>query len=330
MQKIVIPSFQRRMRNIHITDIPFDLGQPHSGVRSALEYLKTAGLVDELRSSRPVIETRVEIARKIQDTDLRIREARQVALASELISAHVARNYQKDSFLLNVGGDHGMALGTIHGLLHHHPNAVVIWLDAHGDLNTPETSPSGNFHGMPLAFLLGIASHPQFTWLRKVMNPNRLILIGPRDLDPGEVSAIRNNGIQYFSSEDLGRLGASELLSMALHRADPDGTAPIHLSFDVDVFDGADVVATGTRVPGGPSLEELFLLGGLLGETGRLRSMDIVEFNPELGTPEEVRASAGLVVDFAKSVILNAVTGNDEPLEEFPFDTPPHSRHGQP
>ncbi len=318
------------MRNIHLTDIPFDLGQPHAGVRCGLEYLKAAGLVEVLRSARPVMETRVNIPAKVQDTDLRIREARQAAVASELISAHVARNYRKDSFLLNVGGDHGMALGTIHGLLHHHPNAVIVWLDAHGDLNTPETSPSGNFHGMPLAFLLGIASHPQFSWLRKVINPNRLILVGPRDLDAGEVSAIRNYGIQYFSSEDLGRLGASELLSMALHRADPDGTAPIHLSFDVDVFDGDAVVATGTRVPGGPALEELFLFGGLLAETGRLRSMDIVEFNPELGTPAEVRASADLILDFAKTVVLNAVSGSHDPQEKLPHNRPPHLRHPRP
>ncbi len=299
------------MRNIQLTDIPFDLGQPHSGVRGAFEYLKSLGLVEELEAARPVIEKRIQIPVKMKDTDLRIREARQAAYASEVISAHVARNYRRDSFQLNIGGDHGMALGTIHGLLHHHPNAVVVWLDAHGDLNTPETSPSGNFHGMPLAFLLGIASHPQFAWLKKVINPQRLILVGPRDLDSGEVSAIRNYGIQYFSSEDLGRLGASELLSMALHRADPDGTAPIHLSFDVDVFDGEAVVATGTRVPGGPALEELFLLGGLLAETGRLRSMDIVEFNPELGNPAEVRASGDLILDFAKAVVLNAVVSDD-------------------
>jgi arginase len=318
------------MRNIIVNEIPFDLGQPRSGVRKAYAVLKAAGLVGRLGEIKPVLEALVPVAPKAPDTNLGIREARQAALASQEISSHVVRNYRGDAFQLNVGGDHGMALGTIHGFLHHRPDAVVIWVDAHGDLNTPETSPSGNFHGMPLAFLLNIARHPQFSWLRNFVNPNRLILIGPRDLDPGEVSAIRNYGIQYFSSEDLGRLGAPELLAMALHRADPDGTAPIHLSFDVDVFDGADLASTGTRVDNGPGIEELFLLGGLIAETGRLCSMDLVEFNPELGTTEEVRAATDLILDFTKTVVRHAVLGHHGADEKSPLDRTLHRKHTPP
>lgn len=213
---------------------------------------------------------------------------------------------------LNIGGDHGMGLGTVTAALEKDPSTLIIWADAHGDINTPSTSPSGNFHGMPLAFLLGEATHPLFPSDIR-LSPEQLILIGPRDLDEGEKDIIIRKRIQYFSSEELNRVGAKDILEMALHRADPTGGKPIHLSFDVDLFDADDLIATGTKVKQGPRLEEIFLLGGLLAETQRLKSLDLVEFNPCLGSPIEVASSASLILDFLDVVVKQLALNETRP-----------------
>lgn len=287
------------MRNIQVLGVPFDFGQPLSGVKNAYRELEDNGLFD-LLDNFGIVKRLGEMNfnhRNINSSEGLIKHSSKASFASKLISHKIENLNLQDDLLINIGGDHGMSLGTIHGVLCERPESVVVWVDAHGDINTPETSQSGNFHGMPLSFLLNIASHPDFEWMTRFLKTERLILIGPRDLDPGEKDIIEKYSIQYYSSSDLSRIGAKEVLEMALHRADPAGTRPIHLSFDVDVFDAADFTATGTRVHSGPRLEDIFLLGGLLGETGRLMSMDLVEFNPDL---EQGNASVTLILDFLK------------------------------
>lgn len=293
------------MQNLKLLGVPFDYGQKHSGVRLAYSKLKEDGLLERLGSFVDVHDLgELNFPRKLSENHYHfIRHKDQSSLGNKFISDFISNEDLRDSFLLNIGGDHGMALGTIHGLLSHHPNAVVVWADAHGDINTPETSPSGNFHGMPLSFLLSLTKDPDFGWIRHHLLPKKLIYMGPRDLDQGEKDLIEKYGIQYYSSEEINRVGVSELLPMALNKADPHGIHPIHLSFDVDVFDQFDISATGTKVPLGPKLEEMFLLGGLLAETGRLVSMDLVEFNPEIGTSEEVANSSALISEFLESTV---------------------------
>ena len=293
------------MQNLKILGIPFDYGQKHSGVRLAASRLKGDGLIERLETFTKVHDLGdLNFPKKLAEShyDL-IRHKDQSSLGNKFIGDFISREDLTHSFLLNIGGDHGLALGTIHGMLSHHPEAVVVWADAHGDINTPETSPSGNFHGMPLAFLLNLARDPNFGWIRQHLLPRKLIFMGPRDLDEGEKDLIARHGIQYYSSEEINRVGVSELLPMALHKVDPMGICPIHLSFDVDVFDQFDISSTGTKVPKGPKLEEMFLLGGLLAETGRLVSMDLVEFNPEIGTQEDVENSSALILGFLESTL---------------------------
>lgn len=293
------------MERFKLLDVPFDYGQDLSGVRYAGSYLKEMGLLEDMRDISVTddlgeLKFPVKVGSNKRDNIKNLTEASE---GNKKISDFISNTVLGNDFLLNVGGDHGIALGTIHGILSHRPDSIVIWADAHGDINTPGTTPSGNFHGMPLAFLTGIASHPEFDWVKHKLNPEKLILIGPRDLDEGERDIIQKYKIQYFSSDELNRLGAKEVLDMALHRADPMGVSPIHLSFDVDLFDGSDVHSTGTIVPQGPKLEEIFLFGGLVAETGRLKSMDLVEFNPSIGTIEEVMASGTLVMDFIRTTL---------------------------
>lgn len=293
------------MRKIKVLGIPFDFGQPHSGVRKSANYLRGKGLI-KLLGNFTTVEDKGDLIfpLKFQENGSpQIKHEISSSSGNEKISNAIFEMDLEESFLLNVGGDHGLGLGSIHGILAHRPDTVVIWADAHGDINTPETSPSGNFHGMPLTFLLGLASNENFSWIRRKLLSEKLIFFGPRDLDEGEKALIEKHSIQYFSSDEINRVGTQEILSMALHRADPLGQCPIHLSFDVDVFDQKDISSTGTKVPAGPHLEELFLLGGLLADTGRLRSMDIVEFNPEIGTPEEVESSSALILEFLDSTL---------------------------
>lgn len=157
---------------------------------------------------------------------------------------------------------------------------------------------------MPLSFLIkGSQGREDFAWLRKRLPPGRLIYMGPRDLDHEEKTIIEDSGIQYYSSEDINKYGVEVLLSHALKIADPTGDNKIHLSFDVDVFDEADVAATGTRVKDGPRKSEILKLASLLGETGRLVSMDLVEINPELGTDLKIRETVELALQFTHSVL---------------------------
>jgi arginase len=295
------------MRSIKLLGIPFDFGQDHFGVRMAADFLKDSGLKEKLKQIAPVRNLgNINLPFREKDsliTHSSIKSSRQASNANQEISRYLENEDLSDNFLLNIGGDHGMALGTIHGILAARPDTVVIWADAHGDINTPETSPTGNFHGMPLAFLLNAARHEDFQWMKNFIRREKLILIGPRDLDQGEKDIIQKLSIQYFSSQDLNTIGAKEIIEMALHRADPLGTCPIHLSFDVDLCDQKDIKSTGTRVPDGPKLEEIFLLGGVLAQTGRLKSMDVVEFNPLIGSSTEVLASSELIIDFITTTI---------------------------
>jgi arginase len=285
--------------------IPFDYGQIHIGVRLAYEALIERGLLNRL-SEFAGIENCGEMKIPFKTPEekwKKIKHIEKCAIINYEISKQIEHMDLSSSFLLNVGGDHGMALGTVHAMLMKEPETVVVWADAHGDINLPESSPSGNFHGMPLAFILGLASDDNFSWVFRHLIPKNLIFFGPRDLDPWEKDIIKSLGIQYFSSEEINRIGSQKVVEMALYRADPRGVKPIHLSFDVDLFDAYDIKATGTRVNSGPRLEEVFLMGGLLAQTGRLRSMDLVEFNPLLGTEEEVEASADIILKFVETTI---------------------------
>lgn len=294
------------MQNIKLLGIPFHFGQRRPGVKFAPEVLRKFGLLQNLEAIAPVKDCGNLIFNPLttENKTSVILNEEQSSLYNWQISEAIENENLEQSFLFNLGGDHGMALGTIHGILSHRPDTVVVWADAHGDINTPESSPSGNFHGMPLAFLLGEALRPQhFKWFTQKLRPQKLILFGPRDLDQGELDIIEKLGIQYYSSSYINKFGSQVIIEEALKKADPEGVCPIHLSFDVDIFDADDVFATGTRVSDGPRSEEVFLMGETLAATGRLQSMDVVEVNPTLGTLEESLDTLNLTVRFATMVI---------------------------
>jgi arginase len=295
------------MQNIKLLGIPFAFGQDKAGVKFAPDILRVVGLTRELGQIAPVEDLgNVSFALCQDDGNPgRIKRLAESAKANELISSAIEQQDLSESFLLNVGGDHGLALGTLHGMLAHHRDMVVVWADAHGDLNSPSTTPSGNFHGMPLYYLLSHAQHDPryFAWLKHHLKPNRLIFFGPRQLDPGELRLIDELSIQYYSSEDINRRGGEVIIKEALKLADPESRLPIHMSFDVDIFDPEDVPATGTRVIKGPNVDEVFVMAEIVAQSGRLRSMDLVEVNPDVGSPAEVQATLNLVLDLVKRIV---------------------------
>jgi arginase len=201
------------------------------------------------------------------------------------LANHAETAAYRHDLTLTLGGDHGLSAGTILGALRRHRDLSVIWVDAHGDINTPETSESGNFHGMPLAFLLNLAQCRKkhgFQWMGSAaLDPKRLALVGVRSLDTAEVEIIRELGIKVITADEVREMGGRAAALEALNHVWARGESPLHLSFDLDALDPTVAPATGTAVPQGLSLGEAKALGQQLAATGQLTSVDVVEFNPD-------------------------------------------------
>jgi len=200
-----------------------------------------------------------------------------------------------------LGGDHSLSLGSIRGAAKH-KKLGLIWVDAHGDFNTPETTPSGNIHGMPLAALAGLGDAGLVRlWDEPVpvVDPRRIAVVGARDLDLGEKVNLREAGVMVMSMEQIDRFGMTSTMEKAIQRVgrDVDG---IYLSFDMDALDPRHAPGVGTPVSGGLTQREAHLACELIAETGKLAGMDMVEVNPILDVRNE---TASLGVDFILSAL---------------------------
>jgi arginase len=186
---------------------------------------------------------------------------------------------QTGQFPLILGGDHSIAMGSVAGLLDARADVGVLWVDAHGDINTPETTPSGNVHGMPVATLLGISGlGSQLGWGERAISPKRVVLFGTRTLDQGERQTIRNCGVRMFTMSEIDQRGVKACLDEAVSiLAGPGG---IHISFDIDAVDPLEAPGVGTPWPGGLTYREAHLAMELLADTGQVSSMEVVEVNP--------------------------------------------------
>lgn len=200
---------------------------------------------------------------------------------------------KKGRFMLNLGGDHGLASGTITGSLRTYPNLRVIWVDAHGDCNTPETSPSGNYHGMPMAHVFGWIKKgdlKSFDWLDVHIKPENVVYVGLRDLDTLEKGLLAKNNVKYFTPFDIDAMGGiKNAMDEALQylQADKGQDNPIHVSWDVDACDPTYIYGTGTKARGGLSERESHYMLKRIAATGNFVSLDMVEVNPELDTIKE-------------------------------------------
>lgn len=184
-------------------------------------------------------------------------------------------------------------------------------MDAHGDFNTPATSPSGNIHGMPLSFLTGQMKRykiPSFDWLTNNLTPNQLVLIGIRSIDPDERQLMKAWGVNVFSMYEIDRFGIGEVMKMAQDILLKDGDRPLHLSYDIDAVDPHFAPSTGTRVRGGLNYREAHFIAEFMSETQLLVGMDLVEINPRLGYVDPVhREEENVTVQIGLELISSAL-----------------------
>ncbi len=214
---------------------------------------------------------------------------------------------QTNDFNLMMGGDHSVSIATVSALLDVYPNLSVIWVDAHADMNTPQTSPSGNLHGMPLSHLMGLVS-PDYigdmNWFKTKLNPKKLAIIGVRDIDPGEQKIIQQLGIQTVSAYEVQQQGMKKTIHQVLQAIDPSGDSPLHLSFDIDSMDPQFAKATGLHVPNGLNIEHIRSLGHLLKHTNQLVSAEFVELNPLMATSaEEIKSSIYVITEIVSHLL---------------------------
>jgi len=279
-----------------------DLGAGRRGVDMGPSAIRYAGLDERVAQlGRRVedwgdVETAVLEATEVVDE--RMRYLPQIKATCERIAALVARASEEDYLPLVLGGDHSVALGSLGGMARAHGPGGVLWLDAHGDLNRPETSPSGNVHGMPLAAALGVAG-PEFESNEYPLPAvDRVALVGVRSLDPGERELLAELDACVFTMSDLDRQGVEPAIREALEHV--TGAGFVHVSLDMDVLDPDVAPGVGTPVRGGLSYREAHLALELVAEASVLSSLEVVEVNPILDRENE---TAQLAVELVASAL---------------------------
>jgi len=291
---------------IGVLGFPFSKGQPRNGAEHGPNALREAGVVTNLQAlgNHVVDHGDVTIEPIPRDEPLKgLRNPRNCGLANKKLSEGVCKILKANQSVLALGGDHSMAIGSIHGHAQAEPDLVVVWVDAHADINTPLTSPSGNIHGMPLSFVVKELtdymppSTPGFEWCTPCISVRDIVYIGLRDVDPAERLIIEKFGMFCYSMQEVDTLGIRGVLDRALKQVDPSATRPIHLSFDVDAMDPTLTPATGTPVPGGLSLRESFYIAEEVALTGRLSVLDIAEVNPLLSNEDARKLTVATTVD---------------------------------
>ena len=271
--------------------VPMDLGQLRRGVDMGPSAIRCAGVNERLECLCQDIEDlgdmtigqREDEKEGGEPASEELRNLKAITKASAKLAETVDNIVASGAFPLVLGGDHSIAIGTLAGLAKHYQNLGVIWYDAHADLNTKETSPSGNIHGMPLAISLGIG-HEGLTGIygkETKIKAENIVIIGARSLDDGEKELIRDKGIKVYTMHEIDRLGMTRVMEETIDylRGRTDG---VHLSLDLDALDPNDAPGVGTPVAGGISYRESHLAMEMLEESKLITSAEFVEVNPIL------------------------------------------------
>ena len=285
-----------------IIGAPVDLGAGRRGVDMGPSAIRYAGLEERLTALGVECDDRGNVAAAVAEAtaehDLRARFLPAIRATCERIAALVGEALEEGRIPIVLGGDHSIALGTLGGLAARHGPGAVLWFDAHGDLNTPETTPSGNVHGMPLAATLGRGG-PGFesaSWTLPAVQAERVAVVGARDLDPGERTLVGELGLRVHTMSEVDRRGIEAIVSEALERA--AGAPFVHISLDMDGLDPEVAPGVGTAVRGGLTYREAHLAMELVAESGLMSCLEIVEVNPIL---DRENTTAALAVELAAS-----------------------------
>jgi len=292
---------------ISIIGLPLNGGQKISGCDKTPEFyrkenyfsrikeigwnVKDCGNLDFKRHWKSITK------KKPDPKNIRINDCHQVGLFSQIIADKIFSEIRRGNFILNIGGDHSIAFGTLAGVLKARPKTQIFWIDAHADCNTPNVSPSGNLHGMPLGGHLGainMCSLPGWKWFKPNLHHKNVIFIGLRDLDRWEKCILRGIGTYIYTREDVTQKGIGLIMRECLEIISTFKEQPIHLSFDIDAIDPQWAPSTGTISPGGLTYREARFICFVLSKTGCLCSMDLAEINTQIlqgalaGHPDEV------------------------------------------
>ena len=276
------------MRQISIIGVPSDYGQRRRGVDMGPSAIRYSGVIDRLEALqfnvRDEGDIRLMLVKEQQKGDPKLLNIEEIIHLSEELARKVSDVISNNSIPLVLGGDHSIAIGTLAGLGKHYDNLGVIWFDAHADINTPETTPSGNIHGMPLAVSLGLG-HERLVnianYTPKIKKEN-IIIIGARSIDEGERALIKQLGIKVYTMHEIDRLGMTRVMEESISYFKARHVDGVHLSLDLDALDPLYTPGVGTPVAGGISYRESHLAMEMLQEAMFITSAEFVEVNPIL------------------------------------------------
>lgn len=298
-------------RSVRILGVPMDLGQQRRGVDMGPSAMRYAGLFERLTrlgyqvedAGNILVPGRDERAVRahqwMEDEGGGMRHLPEVVAACEAIYAVAKDCSTTPEIPLFLGGDHSIAIGTVGGTTCGGPLGLL-WIDAHGDFNTPHTSPSGNVHGMPVAALVGLGASPLVNLGHPgpKLRPQEIAMIGIRDLDSEERDALAAAGVHVYTMRDIDELGMAMVARRALSHL--NHLARIHVSLDMDSIDPTVAPGVGTPVPGGLTYREAHLLMEIIAEAGKTASIDVVEINPIL---DDGNHTAELAVELVASLL---------------------------
>ena len=295
-------------RHIRVLGVPLDMGASRRGVDMGPSAMRVAGLEARLEALGHQVTDGGNILVEIAETQAfgsqNARYLKQIAETCTHTAEAVLKTLEDGMTPLVLGGDHSLAVGSISGVAEfyrrQHQKIGVLWIDAHSDINTPDTSPSGNVHGMPLASLLGLGPEALtkiFGYAPKIC-PENTVLVGVRDVDAAERANIRRAGLtEVYTMRDIDERGMRTVMEEAL-RAAGRGTAGYHVSLDMDWIDPEDAPGVGTPVRGGATYREAHLAMEIIADHGRMASFELVEVNPVI---DEHNRTADLAVELACS-----------------------------
>jgi len=289
-------------RTIAVIGATLDLGQGRRGVDMGPSAIRYAGLEERLTGlGFSVDDSGNVLTSVVEATELEDERARylpQISRTCALIAERVVAAVDAGKTPLVLGGDHSVALGTLSGLASARGVGGVLWIDAHGDLNTPETSPTGNVHGMPLAAAIGLGGDrfADGPLTLPAVDPSRVAILGARSLDPAERELLRRSEVTVLTMTEIDRIGIETAVERALDRI--AGSGFVHVSLDMDALDPAIAPGVGTPVQGGLTYREAHLALELVAESGLAGSLEVVEVNPVL---DHENRTAGLAVELVTS-----------------------------
>lgn len=272
------------MKKVDLIGVQMDLGAATRGVNMGPAAIRYAGVVNGIKEMGYQVEDKGDIIPKADGASSeKMRNYEAVIDANTQLYHEALASHESGAFPVILGGDHSIAAGSIQATAKHYKNIGIIWVDAHGDWNSPESSESGNMHGMPFSAVCGAGPDCMIDFGQGpvIVDPKHCVQIAGRDIDREERKRMKEYGVTVFSIADVDRMGMPAVIEEAMKIAGGE-TAGIHLSFDVDAITPESAPGTGTRVHSGLTLREAFYLIETLYESGKILALDMVEVNPML------------------------------------------------